>query len=107
MPMPALSKLLRLAQAHGSTVLCLDGKGAGAPSLGSVVGLRVQAERVREKGGRFLCRAVAVKDKRQGAGRRFELEMRGVAGLTAAGPLASDASGTDGCRPWTAASPAS
>lgn len=61
--MAMLSRLLGLAQAHASAFVCLSEKSPEAPSLGSLVSLRLQAVR-RE--GSIICEAI--KDKRVGPG---------------------------------------
>jgi recombination protein RecA len=83
---PALQgRLQGLAQKHGTALLCLTEKKAEAPSLGSLVSLRVEARRRRAPGpgneGRFLCELRALKDKRRAPGWTQAEAVRGPAGL--------------------------
>ena len=74
-------RLARLAQQHGSTVLCVTRKARAEGSLGSLVSLRVEARRERLSGGRFVCHVEALKDKRCGPGWRHEQVCCGPLGL--------------------------
>ena len=74
--MPLQARLLGLAERHDAAVLCLTEKPHGAPSLSSLVSLRV--ETARRRAGResgsdtttdaFACSVTAVKDKRRPPG---------------------------------------
>jgi recombination protein RecA len=81
LPMPLMARLVRLAAAHATAVLCLTVKPPGRPSLGSLVSLRAQARHQRLEGGRFACTLEVLKDKRRGPGRCWEEVRRGPAGL--------------------------
>jgi len=79
---PALmGRLQGLAQKHGAVLVCLTEKKPDAPSLGSLVSLRVQACRRRVAEGRFLCELRATKDKRLAPGWTYAEAVRGPAGL--------------------------
>ena len=68
LPAAAVARLGGLAARHGTAVLCLTEKPAGAPSLGAAVALRVEALRRRAPGGGFLWRVRALKDRRRAPG---------------------------------------
>lgn len=80
-----LGRLVTLAQKHDAAVVCLTHKRADAPSLGSMVSLRVEALReliapsVAEGGYRF--RVMALKDKRRGPSWEHAEVVRGPTGL--------------------------
>jgi recombination protein RecA len=80
-PMPLQSRLTGLAQHHQTALICLTEKASRAFSLGSLVSLRVHAERKRSDPGRFLCRLDVLKDKRRGPTWTHEELYRGPAGL--------------------------
>ncbi|MBI3448618.1 MAG: recombinase A [Acidobacteria bacterium] len=90
-PTPMLSRLLGLAQKHGTAILFLTEKPARAPSLSSLVSLRGEASRSRIKegraegggseGGRFRCELHIVKDKRRARAWSHAEVCRGPAGL--------------------------
>jgi hypothetical protein len=67
LPDAVLGKLVGLAQAHEVVVVCITEKSADAASLGSLVSLRVEAERKPLLGG---CEVTvrALKDKTRGPG---------------------------------------
>ncbi|MBI2091106.1 MAG: recombinase A [Deltaproteobacteria bacterium] len=64
-PMPLQSRLSALALQHHTALVCLTEKGSREPSLGSLVSLRVDAER-RRASDRFACELKVLKDKRRG-----------------------------------------
>lgn len=64
-PMPIQSRLAALALQHHTALVCLTEKGSREPSLGSLVSLRVDAER-RRASDRFACELKVLKDKRRG-----------------------------------------
>lgn len=64
-PMPLQSRLAALALQHHTALVCLTEKGSREPSLGSLVSLRVDAER-RRASDRFACELKVLKDKRRG-----------------------------------------
>ena len=80
-PMPLQSRLTGLAQHHRTALICLTEKASRAFSLGSLVSLRVHAERKRSDPGLFLCRLHVLKDKRRGPTWTHEEFYRGPAGL--------------------------
>ncbi len=65
-PMPLQSCLAGLAQKHHTAVLCLTEKTRETPSLGSLVFLRVHAQRREAADHQFLCELAVLKDKRRG-----------------------------------------
>ncbi|HEY4180004.1 MAG TPA: hypothetical protein VGM90_24345 [Kofleriaceae bacterium] len=67
LPDAVLGRLVGLAQAHEVAVVCLTEKSADAASLGSLISLRVEAERMPMLGG---CEVTvrALKDKHRGPG---------------------------------------
>ncbi len=84
LPLALQGRLVGLAQRHDAALVCLTEKSAEAGSLGSMVSLRAEALRVRDKGGvvggalRWAVRAV--KDKRRGPGWACEADVEGPAG---------------------------
>ena len=80
-PIPLQSRLTGAAQAHGAAVVFVTEKAADRASLGSLVSLRCEAHREAAGGGRFLCTARALKDKRRGPGWTYAEVRRGPAGL--------------------------
>jgi recombination protein RecA len=68
LPLPALSRLMGLAQKHGVALLFLTDKVERAPSLGSLVSLRGHARRRRTGPDEFTCELLVVKDKRRAPG---------------------------------------
>lgn len=80
-PIPLQSRLTSAAQAHGAAIVFVTEKAADRASLGSLVSLRCEAHREAADGGRFLCTARALKDKRRGPGWTYTEVRRGPAGL--------------------------
>lgn len=80
-PMPLLSRLVKLAQKHEATILCLTEKNEQMPSIGSLVSLRCEATRRRLHDDRFSCELRVLKDKRRGPVWQHQEEVRGPAGL--------------------------
>src|SRR4030095_8066172 len=66
MPTPLQSRLTGLAHRHHSGLVCLTEKNSKAFSLGSLVSLRVHAERKRIGKNEFACGLHVIKDKRRG-----------------------------------------
>ena len=64
-PMPLQARLAALSLQHHTALLCLTEKEGREPSLGSLVSLRVDAER-RASESRFACELRVLKDKRRG-----------------------------------------
>ena len=77
-------RLVTLAQAHDAAVVCLTEKTQDTASLGSLVSLRAEALRQRERTpvAEFAVEVRVLKDKRQGPGFTKSLKRRGPAGLT-------------------------
>lgn len=77
-------RLVGLAQKHDTAIVCLTDKSGDAPSLGSMVSLRVEV--VREALGHpdykgFRCKIKVLKDKRRGPNWEHAEVLRGPAGL--------------------------
>lgn len=81
LPAPALTRLAGLAQRHDAALVLITEKDSAQASLGSLISLRVQAARVRREGDRFVCEALALKDKRHGPGWKHVEVCRGPDGL--------------------------
>lgn len=68
-PTALLGRLTKLAQTHSATVLVLTESEEASAALGSLVSLRLLAERdAEERNGESRLRLTAIKDKRQGPG---------------------------------------
>ena len=80
-PLPLLTRLRGLAERHDAAVVFLTGRPAAAPSLSSLVSLRVEARRERRLDGAFACRLTALRDKRRPDGWNLEIDCRGPDGL--------------------------
>ena len=80
-PTPLQSRLTGLAQHHHTALVCLTEKRSKTFSLGSLISLRVHAERRRSSTNRFACQLRVVKDKRRGPTWSHEEICRGPAGL--------------------------
>ena len=65
-PTPLQSRLTGIAHHHHSGLICLTEKDSKAFSLGSLVSLRVHAERRRVVKNEFACGLRVLKDKRRG-----------------------------------------
>jgi recombination protein RecA len=63
LPLAVQSRLAALARKHRAAVVCLTEKPSEAPSLGSLVAVRLEARRLRREGGRFAVTARVLKDK--------------------------------------------
>ena len=81
LPLHAQTRLAGLAQQHTTALVCLTGKTATRPSIGSLVSLRAHVERVARESDRFRCEIRVVKDKRRGPGWRHAEVCRGPDGL--------------------------
>jgi recombination protein RecA len=75
-------RLVTLAQTHDAAVVCLTDKGEDTSSLGSLVSLRAEALRLRDRGELFEVKVRVLKDKRRGPGWTQTFKRRGPAGLT-------------------------
>ena len=71
-PMPLQTRLTGLAHHHHTALLCLTEKSSHAFSLGSLVSLRVHAEKKRAAERRFACALRVLKDKRRGPTWNYE-----------------------------------
>ena len=80
-PTPLQARLAGLAQKHHAALVCLTEKVEKAPSLGSLVSLRVHAQRESVAENRFVCGITALKDKRRGPTWIHTEVCRGPAGL--------------------------
>lgn len=80
-PMPLMSRLVKLAQHHAASVVFLTHKHRDRPSLGSLIALRGEAVRKRVSEDRFEVVVEVLKDKRRGPGWRHEEVFRGPDGL--------------------------
>ena len=81
MPTPLQSRLAGLAHHHHSGLVCLTEKNSKAFSLGSLVSLRVHAERKRVGKNEFACGLHVLKDKRRGPTWTHEELRHGPPGL--------------------------
>jgi len=75
------TRLGGLAHKHQAALVALTRKKDRAPSLGSLISLRMEARLEKESFDRFRCRMRALKDKRRGPGWEDGLVFRGPAGL--------------------------
>lgn len=80
LPMAAQGRLVGLAQRHDAALIAITTKPRDAPSLGSIVSLRVEAIRARLGAG-FQLTMHALKDKRRGPGWRQPIEVIAPAGM--------------------------
>ncbi|HZE88783.1 MAG TPA: recombinase A, partial [Verrucomicrobiae bacterium] len=80
-PAPMMSRLLGLAQKHGTAIVFLTERPAHASSLGSLISLRGDATRSRIQRERFRCELHIVKDKRRARAWSHAEVCRGPAGL--------------------------
>jgi len=80
-PTPLQVRLAGLALKHHTALVCLTENASRAPSLGSLISLRVQAKRKKTSGDRFTCELAVLKDKRRGPTWVHAEVCRGPAGL--------------------------
>jgi hypothetical protein len=80
-PMPLQSRLTGLAHYHQTALVCLTEKQRKAFSLGSLVSLRLHAEKKRASENHFACMLNVLKDKRRGPTWNHEELRFGPAGL--------------------------
>jgi recombination protein RecA len=80
-PMPLQTRLTGLAHRHHTALACLTEKERRVFSLGSLVSLRVHAEKRRVAENRFSCALHVLKDKRRGPTWSHEELYSGPAGL--------------------------
>jgi recombination protein RecA len=86
LPMAALSRLLGLAQKHGSALVLISEKKADAASFGSLVALRLHTTRVAQGNGFSVCCEV-LKDKSAGPGFCLSRPFQSLPGLSRGLPL--------------------
>lgn len=75
------ARLAGLARQHHTALVCLTEKESREPSLGSLISLRVHAERTQTSKGQFACELKVLKDKRRGPTWTQAEMCRGPAGL--------------------------
>ena len=80
-PVAHQGRLVTLAQAHDAAVVCITEKSAEAPSLGSLVSLRAEALRLRDRDHGYDVSLRVLKDKRRGPGWSRTIKLRGPAGF--------------------------
>jgi recombination protein RecA len=80
-PTPLQSRLIGIANRHHSALVCLTEKDSTSFSLGSLVSLRVHAERRRVGKNEFACGLRVLKDKRRGPTWTHEELCHGPPGL--------------------------
>jgi recombination protein RecA len=78
--MQVQGRLVTLAQMHDAAVVCLTDKSTETASLGSLVSLRAEATRTRER-DELAVTVRALKDKRRGPGWSQHAKRRAPAGL--------------------------
>lgn len=81
LPIPLQARLAGLAHHHHTALVALTARREDAPSLGSLISLRVVAERKWIAEDRFLCELTVLKDKRRGPTWTHQEVCRGPAGL--------------------------
>jgi recombination protein RecA len=74
-------RLVTLAQTHDAAVVCITDKTADTASLGSLVSLRADALRGRDRDGKFEVTVRALKDKQRGPGWSWRALRGGPAGF--------------------------
>ena len=80
-PVPLQTRLTGLAHRHHTALACLTEKERRTFSLGSLVSLRVHAEKKRAAENSFACTLRVLKDKRRGPGWSHSQRCRGPEGL--------------------------
>jgi recombination protein RecA len=78
--MQVQGRLVTLAQAHDAAVVCITDKSTDAASLGSLVSLRAEATRIRDR-DELVVNVRALKDKRRGPGWSHVAKRRAPSGL--------------------------
>lgn len=81
LPLPLQTRLAGLAHLHNTAILFLTEKTREAPSVSSLISLRLEAGRAHLHGEGFSCRFHALKDKRFGPGWVSEMVCHGPPGL--------------------------
>jgi recombination protein RecA len=80
-PMPLQARLATLARRYHTALICLTEKENKKLSMGSLVSLRVHAQRRPISQGRFACHLEVLKDKHRGPTWRYSEACHGPAGL--------------------------
>jgi recombination protein RecA len=80
-PMPLQSRLTGLAHHHHAALVCITKKHSNMFSLGSLISLRVHAERKKLVDNEFPCALRVLKDKRCGPSWSYEELHKGPLGL--------------------------
>jgi recombination protein RecA len=80
-PLAHQGRLVTLAQAHDAAVVCITEKPGDAASLGSLVSLRAEALRLRDRDHSYDVTLRVLKDKRRGPGWSRTIKLRGPAGF--------------------------
>jgi recombination protein RecA len=82
LPIAHQGRLIPLAQAHDAAVVCITEKPNDAASLGSLVSLRAEAFRLRDRDRArgYDVTVRALKDKRRGPGWSRTIKLRGPSG---------------------------
>jgi recombination protein RecA len=81
LPEAQVTRLLGLAQRHGTALVCLSGKPGGAPSVSPLVSLRGEVTWSRQGPGCFHVELTALKDKRRSPGWRHAEVCHGPVGV--------------------------
>lgn len=80
-PIAHQGRLVTLAQAHDTAVVCITEKPHEAPSIGSLVSLRAEALRLHAPEHGYHVTLRVLKDKRRGPGWTRTMQRRGPPGL--------------------------
>jgi recombination protein RecA len=80
LPIAHQGRLVTLAQTHDAAVVCITEKPSDAASLGTLVSLRAEAFRLRDRDRDYNVTMRALKDKRRGPGWSRTIKLRGPAG---------------------------
>jgi len=81
LPAAHQGRLVTLAQTHDAAIVCITEKPAESPSLGSLVSLRAEAMRIRDREHGHEMSLRVLKDKRRGPGWSRRLKLRGPSGF--------------------------
>lgn len=80
-PVAHQGRLITLAQTHDAAIVCITEKANDAASLGSLVSLRAEAMRLRDRDHGYDVTLRVLKDKRRGPGWSCTIKRRGPAGF--------------------------
>jgi len=81
LPIAHQGRLVTLAQAHDAAVVCVTETPGDGASLGSLVSLRAEALRLRDRDHDYNVTLRVLKDKRRGPGWSRTIKLRGPAGF--------------------------